>query len=141
MDAVPGPPAEGAAATASAGPVGARPSGGGMGLTLVSSALLAAHGGSLEISLAPKEVTVAGLRRKLATLGLAVDPQTQARPRLMLDNYGGVELREAEARDGHTGHPAQAALIEAMTADGAVTWPGGRTCSTRWRATGPRWPR
>jgi hypothetical protein len=124
VDAVPGPPAGGAAATASARPGGARPSGGEMGLTLVSSALLAAHGGSLEITLAPKELTVAGLRRKLAAIGLAVDPQTQARPRLMLDNYDGVELREAEADDGHTGHLAQAALIEAMAADGAVSAAG-----------------
>jgi hypothetical protein len=63
----------------------------------VSSALLAAYGGSLEITLAPTEATVAGLRRKLAALGLAVEPQTRARPRLV---HGGVELREAEADDG-----------------------------------------
>ena len=59
-----------------------------MGLVLVSSALLAAHGGSLEITLAPAEATVAGLRRRLASLGLAVDPRTWARPRLM---HGGLD--------------------------------------------------
>ena len=45
---------------ASAGPGSSQPSGGGMGLVLVSSTLLAAHGGSLEITLAPTEATVAG---------------------------------------------------------------------------------